>query len=344
MNIAPQISVLMPVYNAEKYLKEAIDSILNQTYENFIFLIINDGSTDDSEKIIKHYRDSRIHYFRNDQNKGLIFTLNKGLELVTTKYMVRMDADDISHPKRLEILLDLMNYYLNISVLGSGMNVIGTHFEKRQVLNKSIVNPIKINTISTFNCPLIHPSVIIRMDFLKNNNLKYNFNYPHAEDSALWVDSMLLGELSYIKIPLINYRKHENQVSNKYCEIQKINSTLKRIELFESITSLLLSDKERKQYRALSFKEEDLGIVDFYKMGSFTQKLLNGYNNQSVFEIDVDLFKHILYKRIRIVYMKNATLGLPLFWNYFANFLFDFRSWIGVKLFIKTFVYECKKI
>ena len=138
----------MPVYNAEKYLKEAIDSILNQTYEDFLFFIINDGSSDDSEKIILNYKDSRIRYLKNEENKGLIFTLNRGLELITTKYLVRMDADDISYPERLEILLDIMNSNTDINVLGSGMSVIGAHPEKRIFFNNCcILLKIKISVL-----------------------------------------------------------------------------------------------------------------------------------------------------------------------------------------------------
>jgi glycosyltransferase involved in cell wall biosynthesis len=95
------ISVLMPVYNAEKYLKESICSILNQTYGDFEFLIINDGSTDKSEEIILSFKDERIVYHKNESNIKLIATLNKGIALARGKYIARMDADDISLPDRL---------------------------------------------------------------------------------------------------------------------------------------------------------------------------------------------------------------------------------------------------
>ena len=98
----PLVSVLMAVYNGEKYLLEAIESILNQTYTNFEFLIINDGSTDSTEEIILSYSDQRIRYIKNEQNLKLIASLNKGLDLAKGKYIARMDADDISLPDRLE--------------------------------------------------------------------------------------------------------------------------------------------------------------------------------------------------------------------------------------------------
>ena len=100
MNQKSLISVLMPVYNVEKYLQEAIESILNQTYSNFEFLIINDGSSDKSGEIINSYNDSRIVYLQNNKNKGLVYTLNYGISLAKGEYIARMDGDDISLPDR----------------------------------------------------------------------------------------------------------------------------------------------------------------------------------------------------------------------------------------------------
>ncbi|SVC41049.1 uncharacterized protein METZ01_LOCUS293903, partial [marine metagenome] len=104
----PLITVLMPVYNGAKYLNEAIDSILNQTFQNFEFIIIDDGSTDDSVKIIKSYDDNRIRLVENRNNLGQSETLNKGLSLTRGKYIARMDQDDISMPERLKKQFEFM--------------------------------------------------------------------------------------------------------------------------------------------------------------------------------------------------------------------------------------------
>ena len=98
----PLITVLMPVFNADKYLNIAIDSILSQTFSNFEFLIIDDGSTDKSVEIIQAYTDSRIRFIQNVSNQGISATLNKGISLSTTELIARMDADDICYPERLE--------------------------------------------------------------------------------------------------------------------------------------------------------------------------------------------------------------------------------------------------
>ena len=126
----PKITVLMPVYNGEKYLKESIESILKQTFRDFEFLIINDTSTDESEKIIRSFKDSRIKLIKNEKNIGLTKSLNKGLDLAKGEYMARMDADDISLPKRLEIQVAFMDKNPKIGVIGAWAKVIGESNKK----------------------------------------------------------------------------------------------------------------------------------------------------------------------------------------------------------------------
>ena len=114
----PKVSVLMPVYNTkEEYLREAIESILNQTFTDFEFIIINDGSTNNAEEVIKSYKDSRIKYYRQE-NHGLIYTLNYGLSLCNGEYIARMDSDDISLPFRFEKQIEVLDKNPNIGIVG----------------------------------------------------------------------------------------------------------------------------------------------------------------------------------------------------------------------------------
>ena len=124
MNKQPAITVFMPVYNAEKYLKEAIDSILNQTFQNFELFIIDDGSTDESVKIIEGYTDWRIRLIHNYGNKGLPYTRNRGLNLARGKYLAIMDADDVSVKNRLEIQYNIMEKRSNLAVISSGKELL----------------------------------------------------------------------------------------------------------------------------------------------------------------------------------------------------------------------------
>ncbi|MCG6202762.1 glycosyltransferase family 2 protein, partial [Psychromonas antarctica] len=180
------ISVILPVYNGEKYLREAIDSILTQTERNFELIIINDGSTDGSSIIIDEYRkvDNRVKVI-NQENMGLVYSLNRGIEESNSKYVARMDADDISLENRFEEQIKLME---------NGYDLCGCHFHlvtESGQLSKSRVVSVDSHfqsVILTRSTPFAHGSVMMRKSFLVENNLKYsNGEYSSAEDYYLWV-------------------------------------------------------------------------------------------------------------------------------------------------------------
>ena len=166
----PRVTVLLPVYNGDEFIQQSVESILNQTLTNFNFLIIDDGSTDRTKEILLRYKkeDSRI-YLISRNNKGLIATLNEGLYTAKTKFIARMDADDISCPTRLETQLCFMKNNPEISVSGSSIKTIETKenihfFEDRHDLKAS----------SIFYCPVAHPTVIFnRNDVLSVGEITF---------------------------------------------------------------------------------------------------------------------------------------------------------------------------
>ncbi|MCP3761379.1 glycosyltransferase [Domibacillus sp. A3M-37] len=212
----PKVTVLMPVYNGELYLKEAIESILNQSFKDFEFLIINDGSTDSSEEIIKSYGDSRIRLVNNERNLRLIATLNKGLELARGEYIARMDCDDISHPKRLEKQVKKMNSDESIAICGTGFKVIGKHGLKPLILTdfKSIRNYLHIG-----NC-IVHPSIMIRKSILRKNNYYYDPLYTHIEDYELFVRISKKYKIVNLNKNLLHYRLSPNGISRQFSDKQ----------------------------------------------------------------------------------------------------------------------------
>lgn len=120
MNSVPRVTVLMPVYNVEKYVKEAIESVLNQSYKNFQLLILDDCSTDDTAGIVKSFTDTRIRYYRQEKNVGLAENLNSGVELSDTEYLARMDGDDISVPTWLEKQILFLDAHPEIGLCSVG--------------------------------------------------------------------------------------------------------------------------------------------------------------------------------------------------------------------------------
>jgi glycosyltransferase involved in cell wall biosynthesis len=207
--IDPKISVLMPVYNSEKYLAEAIDSILNQTLKDFELLIINDGSTDFSLEIAKSYaeKDLRVSILKNTRSKGVAGALNTGLQVARGKYIARMDADDISFPERFQKQFDFMEKNPDIDVCGSWYELFG--FNGGVIKTPSSHKEIKETLV--FYCCIGHPSVMIRGSSLYVCDLEYSEKYPNAEDYEFWC--RVTDRFKFANIPeiLLKYRVHENQ-------------------------------------------------------------------------------------------------------------------------------------
>ncbi|QWH40019.1 glycosyltransferase [Bacillus mycoides] len=207
-----KVTVLMPVYNGEEYLKDAIDSILNQTFNDFELLIINDGSSDSSLDIVNSYQDSRIKLVNNEKNLKLIKTLNKGLRLASGKYIARMDSDDTCHPRRLEIQVGMLDRNPDIAVCGTGMKVIGKKYA-RPFLAKGEEN-IK-NYLVVKNC-MAHPSIMMRKDIIEKHDYFYDEKFIHAEDYELFQRISENHKVVNINKPLLNYRLSASGISRIY--------------------------------------------------------------------------------------------------------------------------------
>jgi len=210
---SPIISVVMSVYNGEKYLREAIDSILNQTFTNFEFIIVNDGSTDKSLEIIKSYADSRIVII-DQENTGLAKALNNGINIAKGKYIARMDADDISELNRLEVQFDYLEKNEDIGILGTWIELID---EKDNVIGnkKEPVNPEDIhNIILTYGC-FNHGTVMFRKSLFRKAG-GYSNVFPEnspTEDFALWNRMLRITSGANIPHYLYKLRIHSSSVS-----------------------------------------------------------------------------------------------------------------------------------
>ena len=228
----PLVTVLMPVYNGEKYLKDAIESVLNQTFRDFEFLIIDDGSTDNGVEIMGLFNDARIRIERNKTNLGLIKTLNNGLTLSRGKYIARMDCDDVSLPKRLSAQVNFMEKHPEIGICGSWVKIIGL---KQKFINKYPQKHEEARAYLLFNTPFAHPAVIIRKELIQKYQFKYDENYKHAEDYELW--SRIIDHAKIANIPkvLLHYRMHPESASKKNSLEQTKNSDKVRLKLLNNL-------------------------------------------------------------------------------------------------------------
>jgi glycosyltransferase involved in cell wall biosynthesis len=204
------VSVLLPVYNCERYVAEAIDSILAQSFDDFELIIVNDGSTDRSDEIVRSFTDSRIVYLENDQNEGLVRALNSGLSIASGVFIARMDADDISYPGRFEKQVSYLHAHPEIGVLGSAMQEINS--EGRAISScRFPANHDLIAWSLCFRNPIVHPSVMMRREILTNNG-GYPTELIIPEDYYLWHLLISKTEFANLLEILIKYRQHENSV------------------------------------------------------------------------------------------------------------------------------------
>lgn len=220
MKTIPHISVCMPMYNASRYLRECIDSVLGQTFHDFEFLIVDDGSTDDSVEIVELYTDPRIRLIRREHD--YIASLNCLIDEARGEYIARMDADDVMLPNRLQQQFDYMESHPDIDVLGGNIMYIGdnTGYAANWRGDVTMLQLIE-------GCVIAHPTVLIRRDALVGNKIHYRHEYVYAEDYALWVELLQCGCRLYNHSDVVlQYRASENQISSLHSH-QQMETTAK---------------------------------------------------------------------------------------------------------------------
>jgi glycosyltransferase involved in cell wall biosynthesis len=211
----PIISVILPVYNAEKYIEEAINSILEQTYQNFELIIINDGSSDNSVNVINQYEKNNKVKIVNQENHGLIFTLNKGIDLAKGQYIARMDADDIAHPERFEKQLSLFEANPNLGVCSASTENFGAETD---ITIRSADNDVLKATL-LFWPPFAHPAAMIKRSVLLDNKIYYREEFKHCEDFDLWSQLAPYCQFSNVTDVMLKYRVHPEQVTNSFSDV-----------------------------------------------------------------------------------------------------------------------------
>lgn len=241
----------MPVYNGECHLKEAIESILNQTLIDFEFIIINDGSTDKTRSILENYHDPRIVLVHNPKNMGLTQSLNKGLNIAQGAYLARMDADDIALPLRLEKQVYFLENCLAVGILGSSCLLIDPNGQEIGLKQMPTSN-LDIRWTSLLANPFIHPTVMIRRDILIQNGLRYDESFQTSQDYDLWVRILNNTCGANLNEPLLQYRVSSDDITSRHRESQLRNHDIIALRTIrERIPGYVITLEEVSQLRAL---------------------------------------------------------------------------------------------
>lgn len=309
----PKASVIMPVFNGDKYLKIAIESILNQTFCDFEFIIINDGSIDNTEKIILDFNDKRIRYVKNNMNMGIVYSLNKGIKIAQGEYIARMDADDICEKYRLEKQIKYLDAHKDIMVLGSAIKIFGKYsYEEIRRFNK---DPEKLKVDLLFSSCLAHPSVMIRSVIFKE--YEYNNEFCGVEDYELWWRISLKHKISNLDDVLLFYRVHENQITNNYTE-NDLNKLKTLLEMRLNDIGINIVESEINIFSDFLYDSNMLLNESNFNMVLNITKKINDINNikhifdkkylgQNLFQV---LYRKICYSNLNIALKKEMLKAL----------------------------------
>ncbi len=301
----PAISVVMSTYNRESLLPTAIETILNQTFKDFEFIIINDGSIDKTAEVLAHYaqKDKRIQVITNEKNLGLIDSLNKGLAVAKGKYIARMDDDDKSVLTRFQLQYDYMEKNPEITVTGTSQHAYDDGFfvPVKEVFVEE--NSEKTSVIAHFNVPILHPSAMIRHDFIKKHNIHYKKGYDSAEDTPFWFSIVKNGgKIIKLTPPLVVNKldspKKEGYYGKQISSFAKfLNNNLKDIRgtyvfqnrwLEKSEVCFILHQlqKNKKEY----YSSEGINLV-LKEKGCYSNSVILNLNKDNlIIEFDEDKY------------------------------------------------------
>ena len=281
----PLVTVIMPVYNSERYVAEAIESILDQTFTDFEFLIIDDASTDRTKSIIKSYKDPRIHVIEKPDNTGYTRSLNLGLKKAKGRYIARMDSDDISFPERFEKQVSFLNANPKYILCGTSYSIID---QDHQVLLPKTNKEIRLNLLRT-NC-IAHPTIMLKKDIIKKYSLQYDPKMEPSEDYDLWVRLLPLGKLYNLQEVLLKYRLHNSSVSRKRIREQEVAAVEVKLKLLQKSNDYITRD-ELHLLKRIFLKYETLDLKDI-KAFKILQYKLSSSNTSNFFE-PVEFLKYL---------------------------------------------------
>lgn len=303
----PKVSIIMPVYNTvETYLRESIESILNQTFKDFEFIIINDGSTNNAEEVILSYKDDRIKYVKNEENLKLIRTLNKGFDLAKGEYIARMDSDDISLPQRLEKQVDFLEKHPEVDVLGTWFQCFPRERKMETFVdNRSIKECLLINSNN-----IGHPTVMLRKSTVDKLNIRYDEEAVYVEDYALWLSLIDKVKLANLPEILLNYRIHSENVCNRNTLEQSLNC--QKIMVIAQGNYFGIENKEVLSAIEKLKKGQEIKSQELLAINDFAQQVQIKKNEHN-FSCDYSLDK-VFYK-FALKRCKKDLMFLNLLWS-----------------------------
>ena len=251
----PVVSVLMPVYNGEAFLREAVDSILGQSFADFELIIVNDGSTDATGALLAAISGPRVRVIENARNLGVTGSLNVGLDAVRGRYVARLDADDIAHPERLARQVAFMAANPDVVLLGSGHVVIDADGNPIERVRRPM-SDAEFRWTALLYAPVIHPSVMYRAWLVREAGLRYD-EHADAEDYDMWLRMLAHGRGARLGQPLVTWRRHAGAIG-----------VARRRQQLATTTRIALANVERQFPALRPYRDKIARLVELHGFGS----------------------------------------------------------------------------
>lgn len=285
MNGNPKISVIMPVYNAEKYIKKAMDSILNQTERDLELILIDDCGNDSSMIKAREIQDERIRIIHNDYNRGISYSRNQGIEHARGKYIALMDDDDVAPLDRLDVESRFLDEHADMDVVGGGALWINEEGEVTSYLREIICNPKRIKAELIFRDVIENGSAMMRTEFIKKHNLRYRDGYLGMEDFKFWTECSLFGNIANISKVLLYWRETYHSETFRVGREQAENRREKFAEIQREtlrMSGFCLDEKEIRLFTDFfpENKGEYISNNELEEVGGLLKKMMRQAENR----------------------------------------------------------------
>lgn len=310
MNNQPLVTVFISCYNRQNFIRESLESVLEQSYKNLEILIIDDCSTDNTLKIIEEYHDSRIIILKNNSNMGIPYTRNKGLQNATGKYLAILDSDDVCMKDRIEKQVNYLEKNQDVAAVGGQVETFGLN--KKSFICRYYNTYEELKSQLIFNVPLCNSSAMVRKSIIENYNIKYNNAYYICQDYDFWYQLMKVGKITTIPDVLVKYRVSDNNISKISQESQE--KLRKRVKIILEIRSNILN------YYQFGLNSQELELFnDFFidlddktfdiKKNLFALKLICSKIQENNRKLDSSVLSKVYNDNLLIV-LKNDKIGL----------------------------------
>ncbi len=279
MGRKPLISVIMSVYNDEKYIRESLDSLLQQTLGDFEVIIIDDCSNDRTAELVEEYHEDRFHFIRNKENKGLTYNLNQAIAYASGTYIARMDGDDICLPERFEKQVEYLENHRNLMLISCRAQMFG----EENLISRIQGSPQELKAMMLIRPVLAHPGFMMRGELVRDFGMRYDETFRSAQDYDFAVRTAERFDIGITKEVLLKYRVHKKQISSSRTGEQMNNADRVRRYQMDRL-GIELGESQKEIYGLWAKEAKGMKAEHFYKAEALVKKIAGSNREKKLYD------------------------------------------------------------